>query len=1646
MGLATTMTAGAYSCAARALRAWMAMAILAWAGGVWAATVTVTVALDTDNNPATGCTIATGAGSFMGAERALLTVAQADAVGYSTQSISVRECVSGTLGAPQVVDGTPAPIAPGMGAAGASAVETFIRSAQLGAAPGQTMRVGVFTSGADGVTGDDALLGAPGPLLLAAPPLPASANAIPTLSLPALLATALLLAAALWLARRQGWAGMHRLGVALLAVAVSSQLLAAIVRDGLVADWTGVPALASDVVGDAPAGTDITAFYASAEPGALFLRVDVALNAPPVAQAQSATAVAGVGLGLILAGSDYENAPLTYAVVTLPAHGALTGVPPNVTYTAVAGYSGADSFSFKANDGALDSDPATVSLTVQLAPAITSANVATFITGQANSFTVTATAAPGATIAINGACAPALPASISFAGAAGSNTATFSGTPTAGDSGSYVCPLRASNGVGSDATQSFTLTLGAPPVFTSANATTFTAGQAGSFTVLTTATPATTSITQSAGPLPTGVTFAYNGPGTPLTATLSGTPAAGTGGSYPISFTAANGIAPDTVQNFTLTVNEAPVITSANHVDCTLGTACSFTVTTSGYPPATIARGGAALPGGLFFVDNGNGTGTLNGTVPLGSGAAGAHALTFTATNAGGTSPVQNFTLTVNKASQTVAFTSTAPVDAKVGGGTYIAAAAATSGQAVTFSSGAAGVCTVAGNVVSFVGAGNCIVNADQAGTADYAAAPQVQQSFAVTKSDQTISFTSTAPASGTVGGNYVATATATSNLAVTITGSGACSGTGTINFNSGGTCTVNANQAGNGNYNAAPQVQQAFTVFAPQTITFTSMAPTTAVYGGTYNVAAVATSGLPVVFSASGACSVAGSTVSLIGTGACAVSADQAGGGVWLAAPQVSQNFSVGPALVNDSYSVVGNTQLVAAGHSAPGTPHTTAAAGVLDNDASNGSIAVTAATNWVTGQGGLITIDAAGRFTYTPPTGFTGTDTYTYTGTSGGVSRMATITFTVSGMVWYVDSAAGVGNGTSATPFNTMTGLAAPALAGHTIYVHKGGVGTTGAYALKANQTLVGAGATLSVGGLTIAGSPFNRPTLTGTLSASGVSGITVSGVSLSTGASDAVSLSNAGVDFVGGGMSIVTTSGTGLNASGGGTVTVQGAGNFINTSAGRALGVSGTNIGAAGLTFERIDSAGTTTDGIVLNNTGASGGLTVTGNGTPASGGSVVNKTQRGGQFINTRNLTLNYMAFTNNGTNLVAAATCGDALNGTNTGCGAGIHLQNVTDVSLTGTTVNGGQQIGINGNNVNGLAMSGVTVQNAGDENLEDGVQFVNLAGTVTIANSTFKNNFHRQFEVQNTTGTLDMAVTGSTFDHGTYVSTGAQGVLFAGHGTAVMKGSIKGSTFKNNFGTAFTGQGWDSAGMTIDLGAAGAGNDNTFTDNSLAVQMLTDNAATMDASVIGNTVTVSAAVTSGATPFTFRKGTNATGLFKGVYSGNTIGNGTAASGTNMAGTNGLSITNEGASGGMQMTVTGNLFQNINQRGMEVLLQLHDTVGVVVQGNTFATPDAGHTSGEALFMQSGTDDTDHGKLCADITGNTVQGIWRTDFNWNFRLRMFPVPAAGSNDQFRVRNITGGTTTDVINYLSANNTNALPSVTSPSSYTTGGAACF
>ena len=304
-----------------------------------------------------------------------------------------------------------------------------------------------------------------------------------------------------------------------------------------------------------------------------------------------------------------------------------------------------------------------------------------------------------------------------------------------------------------------TVTIEQAPVITSADHTTFHRGTAGAFTVTTAddAEPPTTTLTE-VGALPPGVTFVDNGDGA---ASLGGTPIAA--GAYSFTITASNGVAPDATQNFTLTVDAPPAITSVDHTTFTVGDAGSLTLTTTaGFPTATTLTESGTLPSGVSFVDNGDGTGTLAGTPAADS--AGAYPLTLTATNSAGHAD-QAFTLTVVRKSQTITITSTPPSPASVSG-SYPLAANSDSGLDVAFSidpTTTDSACSLTGSTVSFDAAGSCVVDFDQSGDGTFAPATQVQQTIAVTKVGTAVSVT-TSPASSVYGQEVHATATVTAD------------------------------------------------------------------------------------------------------------------------------------------------------------------------------------------------------------------------------------------------------------------------------------------------------------------------------------------------------------------------------------------------------------------------------------------------------------------------------------------------------------------------------------------------------------------------------------------------------------------------------------------------------------------------------------------------------------------------------------------------------------------------------------------------------------------------------------------------------------------------------------------------------------------
>jgi Big-like domain-containing protein/concanavalin A-like lectin/glucanase superfamily protein/K319-like protein len=88
------------------------------------------------------------------------------------------------------------------------------------------------------------------------------------------------------------------------------------------------------------------------------------VNDAPSANNQTVVTNEDTDTAIVLTANDVDGDVLTYAIGSVPAHGTLSGAAPNLTYKPAANYNGTDSFTFKVNDGTVDSNVATVSITV----------------------------------------------------------------------------------------------------------------------------------------------------------------------------------------------------------------------------------------------------------------------------------------------------------------------------------------------------------------------------------------------------------------------------------------------------------------------------------------------------------------------------------------------------------------------------------------------------------------------------------------------------------------------------------------------------------------------------------------------------------------------------------------------------------------------------------------------------------------------------------------------------------------------------------------------------------------------------------------------------------------------------------------------------------------------------------------------------------------------------------------------------------------------------------------------------------------------------------------------------------------------------------------------------------------------------------
>ena len=400
----------------------------------------------------------------------------------------------------------------------------------------------------------------------------------------------------------------------------------------------------------------------------------------------------------------------------------------------------------------------------------------------------------------------------------GPNTKSATGTAspiivtTMTNGSSYSCTAKARNSIGSSAASAAVNVTPAntpvAPAFTSANATTFTVGVAGvgpgSFNVTATGFPTPTF--SKTGALPSGVTLGSNG-------LLSGTPALGTAGSYPITIT-ATGTAPAANQSFTLTVAKAAQSLAftppANQEFSPVPIPLSASATLAPVSFATSTPTFCSVAGATFS------------TLQLGT-------CTLIANQAGNAdyAPISSAKVDVSvvQGSQTITFQpQLAQTFVPAAVFALTPAASASSGLPIVYGAPTPGVCALGDKFVpqvTIVSAGTCTIEANQDGNTNYLPASLAAQDIVINMAAQTISwgapsaqpfgtggtFAISPLASGGASGNAVVYSSATSGVC-TVSGT-------TVTKVATGTCTLNANQSGNGNYSAATQVQRSLSITA---------------------------------------------------------------------------------------------------------------------------------------------------------------------------------------------------------------------------------------------------------------------------------------------------------------------------------------------------------------------------------------------------------------------------------------------------------------------------------------------------------------------------------------------------------------------------------------------------------------------------------------------------------------------------------------------------------------------------------------------------------------------------------------------------------------------------------------------------------------
>lgn len=546
----------------------------------------------------------------------------------------------------------------------------------------------------------------------------------------------------------------------------------------------------------------------------------------------------------------------------------------------------------------------------------------------------------------------------------------------------------------------------------------------------------------------------------------------------------------------------------------------------------------------------------------------------------------------------------------------------------------------------------------------------------------------------------------------------------------------------------------------------------------------------------------------------------------------QVTIAVGVRPSAADDSYSgnVLGNVPINTA---------TSTNFKVTGNDAGDAMVLAKVGETH-----GTVTLASDGTFTFSPETGYTGPASFTYTVTNGfGTTAPATVSLNVSGIAWFVNTAADAGNdgryGSAFDDLGTAFAAAVKPQANQAIFLYSGSY--TGGVTLLGGQTLVGQGAAgtfSSAMGVTWPADAGTEPTVGGTRPtvSNGItlgSGNTLRGFNLGSSAGTALSGTSFGTLTV---SDAAINNGTGQALSlnngtlAGGFSSVQSTGGTNNVSL-TSVATSGTaTLGTSGDAL-----TGATGDGVVVS--GGNGSFTVPGNITNASaagfaanvngktGGTVtfsgnLNPALPGkGISVSGNNSGANTVVFSGTAKNISSGSAAGVVLSN-NTG--ATIQFTNgglaVASSTGTGFSASGGGTVEVtgSGNTVSSGAapravdLNGVTIGAGGI-----GFASITAAGTT---NSAFRaNSVNNAGGGSFTAGSVTVTSTAGVSSHGieltsnsapftfTTVSvngTGGQGISLSNNTAAVaVNGGTVGNTTSTTGDALFVSGG--NAGVTV---------------------------------------------------------------------------------------------------------------------------------------------------------------------------------------------------------------------------------------------------